>query len=121
MYNFILNKNSSRDECSIETACPKDHQCKNTDGSYWCECFEGYEFKAEYNNCIDIGGVSKFEFSNEGNIKFPIFNMHPYFGAFQTINILFGAFNIAPYMWWSPFVKMSVSSICTTADRHKSV
>ena len=60
VFQTISNRNSSRDECAIESTCPKNHACQNTDGSYFCECIEGYEFRAEYNNCLDIGRVSDF-------------------------------------------------------------
>ena len=38
------------DECSRQSVCPKSAQCQNTEGSYICNCFDGFE--GEY--CTDI-------------------------------------------------------------------
>ena len=47
------------DECDGENVCLFDQKCENTDGSYYCACFEGYERDVPNDqqaaaNCIDV-------------------------------------------------------------------
>ena len=45
---FIFH--SDTDECSEGTSgC--DHNCTNTDGSYYCTCTDGYELETDNNTC----------------------------------------------------------------------
>ena len=67
-YEIIGANCEDRNECLIETTCPKTYKCENTDGSFFCACIPGYEFKVEHNNCFDIGGVPMFS----GNISFSV-------------------------------------------------
>ena len=30
------------DECSKQSACPDNSKCRNTEGSYFCDCFDGF-------------------------------------------------------------------------------
>ena len=38
------------DECLGDNEC--QHQCKNSEGGYHCECFDGYEMKG--GKCIEM-------------------------------------------------------------------
>ena len=40
------------DECTRGTSgC--DHNCTNTDGSYYCTCMSGYELESDNHTCTD--------------------------------------------------------------------
>ena len=40
------------DECDFYTNC--QHSCVNTEGSFHCDCYEGYELADDQSNCTDI-------------------------------------------------------------------
>ena len=45
-FNFHLDIN----ECVVRTdGC--DHNCTNTDGSYYCTCMDGYELESDNHTC----------------------------------------------------------------------
>ena len=43
------------DECTKQTVCPENAECQNTEGSYSCNCFEG--FQGDY--CTDVDECNK--------------------------------------------------------------
>ena len=40
------------DECDFYTNC--QHSCVNTEGSFYCDCYEGYELADNLYNCTDV-------------------------------------------------------------------
>ena len=40
------------DECDFYTNC--QHSCVNTEGSFYCDCYEGYELADDLYNCTDV-------------------------------------------------------------------
>ena len=40
------------DECIQETKC--EHSCVNTQGSFFCMCYEGYQLASNQHNCSDV-------------------------------------------------------------------
>ena len=40
------------DECDFYTNC--QHSCVNTEGSFHCDCYEGYELADDQHNCTDV-------------------------------------------------------------------
>lgn len=53
--NFLNIFYSDIDECSKPYLNQCDHDCKNTYGSYFCTCKEGYEIKlGSKGKCVDI-------------------------------------------------------------------
>ena len=39
------------DECAVESNGGCDHNCTNTEGSYYCSCFIGYELDEDQKGC----------------------------------------------------------------------
>ena len=51
------------DECQNPSSCISPATCKNTDGSYFCECPTGYVFKAGSNKeCQGITDANETRF-----------------------------------------------------------
>lgn len=48
LFNFSVSVDI--DECEID-AVPCDQVCENTEGSFFCTCFSGFELTAEDNKC----------------------------------------------------------------------
>ena len=57
------------DECTRGTSgC--DHNCTNTDGSYYCTCMDGYELKSDNHTCIGDDYVYVYVHKYDQNLKF---------------------------------------------------
>ena len=41
-------------ECFIDDICNANTDCVNTDGTYYCECMQGYEYVQELESCIEL-------------------------------------------------------------------
>jgi len=54
-YAMDISNNSCYqfDECSVDGMCHNNANCTDTDGSYICECYPGYDGDGKY-NCRDI-------------------------------------------------------------------
>ena len=50
------------DECYSQSVCPKNAKCKNTEGSYICNCFDGFEgdYCTDIDECNSTGGLEIF-------------------------------------------------------------
>ena len=49
-YVTLYTFHSDIDECEERTdGC--DHNCTNTDGSYYCTCMDGYELESDNHTC----------------------------------------------------------------------
>jgi len=47
------------DECE-EGIDGCDHNCTNTDGSYYCTCMDGYELDSDNHTCTYVHGSLKY-------------------------------------------------------------
>ena len=50
MYYDTYISHSDIDEC-VDGTDGCDHNCTNTDGSYYCTCMDGYELESDYHTC----------------------------------------------------------------------
>ena len=69
---------SDKDECSLHEGC--QYKCINTDGSYYCDCPEGYEVQAN-GKCRDIDECSSTADCAEG------LTCHNTPGGYKCINL----------------------------------
>ena len=53
--------NSDIDEC-VEGLGGCDHNCTNTNGSYFCSCMDGYELESDNHTCTgdDYTGIATY-------------------------------------------------------------
>ena len=57
MYNqflFIMLYLKDVDECDESPNGGCDHNCTNTNGSYYCSCHDGYDLDSDAANCIGM-------------------------------------------------------------------
>ena len=68
-YVTLYTFHSDIDECEEGTdGC--DHNCTNTDGSYYCTCMDGYELESDNHTCTgnDHDNLTHSKEANSGHL-----------------------------------------------------
>lgn len=52
-FNYITGKCEDIDEC-MKSPCKRDQKCENLDGSFHCECRDGFKTDIKTDSCVDI-------------------------------------------------------------------
>ena len=64
------------DECDLYTHC--QHSCVNTEGSFYCDCHEGYELADNLYNCTDVNECHQLNGGCEFGCRTTIGSYHCY-------------------------------------------